>query len=488
MKLTFDTDDLFHDLILGLGFFLVYLACQYGRKAINEFLNISKRTEKKSPSPVEKKKDSNLYSLSASTPPPSPITNGNKTRSTSQTKGSRVGIRLTSVDEQEHQGLDSDPTENPELVCSNSPLHSSHLDHSNVCVNQTSSDYEILYKKPPSKIKLGWVSKPTSVFIVKKWHEPTVTAALKELASWLEETHGVKVYVDEETQKEVPGLAIFEDMNEMSDHIDFIICLGGDGTVLHACSMFEKNVPPIVAFNFGSMGFLTPFSFDTYKEDLEAVLHSECYAVIRLRLEGSIIDPTGKVTQTHPVFNEVVLDRGSSPYLSTLDCFCDDKLITNVQADGIIIATATGSTAYSLSAGGSLIHPQLPAMLFTPICPHSLSFRPIVIPASVHLRLQVPEDSSSPAHVSFDGRYRTEIPKGWSVSICVSNWPVPTVAKTMETGDWFSSLAIHLNWNKRVRQKTKSVSKRASKKNLGGKSCSVLKVLGDDEDEGSDTH
>jgi NAD kinase len=91
----------------------------------------------------------------------------------------------------------------------------------------------------------------------------------------------------------------------------------------------------------------------------------------------------------HTVLNEVVIDRGSSPYLSNLDVFCDDLHVTTVQADGLIVATTTGSTAYSLSAGGSMVHPQVPAILVTPICPHSLSFRPLLFPDAAELKIHV---------------------------------------------------------------------------------------------------
>jgi len=112
------------------------------------------------------------------------------------------------------------------------------------------------------------------------------------------------------------------------------------------------------------------------------------------------------------VLNEVVVDRGPSPFLSNVDLFIDGKHVTVVQGDGLIVSTPTGSTAYAVAAGASMIHPSVPAIMITPICPHSLSFRPIVVPAGVELKIKISPDSRNTAWVSFDGRNRQEIKHG----------------------------------------------------------------------------
>ena len=109
------------------------------------------------------------------------------------------------------------------------------------------------------------------------------------------------------------------------------------------------------------------------------------------------------------VMNEVVVDRGSSSFLTNVSVYESGNLMTVVQADGMMIATPTGSTAYSAAAGGSMVHPNVPAILFTPICPHSLNFRPIVLPDYAVLELRVAKDARSPAWVSFDGKHRQEL-------------------------------------------------------------------------------
>ncbi|KAJ2716302.1 hypothetical protein H4R19_000724 [Coemansia spiralis] len=161
-----------------------------------------------------------------------------------------------------------------------------------------------------------------------------------------------------------------------------------------------------------------------------------------------------KRDSTFQVLNEVVVDRGPSPYLSQIELYGDGAHLTTVEADGLCLATPTGSTAYSLAAGGSLVHPEIPAVLVTPICPHTLSFRPMLLPDSMVLRVVLPPDSRNTAWASFDGRHRIELGRGDHIQITASKYPLPTVcASQSQTQDWMASLSRCLNWNERKRQK-----------------------------------
>lgn len=172
----------------------------------------------------------------------------------------------------------------------------------------------------------------------------------------------------------------------------------------------------------------------------------------RMRLECLVINSEGVVRAKFNVLNEVVIDRGSSPYLAALECFCDNVHLTTVQADGVIFSTPTGSTAYSMAAGGSVVHPAVPAILVTPICPHVLSFRSMVFPDHVVLRCYVPEDARSDASVAFDGKHRRELRRGDSVQIQMSSYPVPTINRVDHSSDWLTSLKRNFNFNTRIRQ------------------------------------
>lgn len=150
------------------------------------------------------------------------------------------------------------------------------------------------------------------------------------------------------------------------------------------------------------------------------------------------------------VLNELVLDRGPSPYVSNLELYGDSHLLTIIQADGCIISTPTGSTAYSLSAGGPLTHPSIPGILLTPICPHTLSFRPMVLSDTLLLRLVVPRNSRSTAYASFDGKGRVELRRGDEVRVEAGRYPFPTVVGEGGTGgEWFESVRRALRWNTR---------------------------------------
>lgn len=237
--------------------------------------------------------------------------------------------------------------------------------------------------------------------------------------------------------------------------IDLIICLGGDGTILHTASMFPSAVPPILGFNMGSLGFLTSFDVTRYKEYINHVFNGSVYLSTRMRLTCKIRRSNGTIENLrYQVLNDIVVDRGPSPFLCNLDCYCNNTLITTVQADGLILATPTGSTAYSMSAGGSIVHPNVNCLLLTPICPHSLSFRPIILPDSTILTIKVPTDSRSTAWISFDGKSRQELQRGDAIIVTTSIWPVPLICKTEETSEWFMNLTNIFNWNQRERQKS----------------------------------
>jgi len=159
-------------------------------------------------------------------------------------------------------------------------------------------------------------------------------------------------------------------------------------------------------------------------------------------------------TETFEVLNDLVIDRGPSPYVSLLELFGDEHHMTTVQGDGLTISTPTGSTAYSLSAGGSLVHPEIPAILITPICPHTLSFRPMLLPDTMEVRVCVPYNSRSTAWASFDGRGRVELRQGDHVKITASMYPFPTVCADKQSTDWFHAISRTLKWNERERQKS----------------------------------
>jgi len=314
---------------------------------------------------------------------------------------------------------------------------------------------------PCTDIALKWRRPPKKVLIIKKRDDPVLTAHVAQIAEYLTTTYNIKPLIEPSAQEDLPHLAAIpeEHMPLSCTTIDFIVCLGGDGSLLHVNSLFVGRVPPVLAFFCGTLGFLTPFHIDNFREEIDRVVKGEAHLTARARLHCSLfrseykeVDPNEESgtrlsdRQDFHVLNECVLDRGPSPYLTELTCYCNDTQITTVRADGIIVSSATGSTAYSLSAGASMVHPLVPSIVFTPICPHSLSFRPVIFPNCVQLKLQVPKTARNSAWVSFDGRFRKKLDAGEYVIIESSPWCFPSITKP-GVNEWFKDIANILHWN-----------------------------------------
>ncbi|KZZ94697.1 NAD kinase associated with ferric reductase [Moelleriella libera RCEF 2490] len=316
-----------------------------------------------------------------------------------------------------------------------------------------------------------------NVMIVTKARDHQLVYLTRELTTWLLRTPrygsqlGVNVYVDAKLRDskrfDAPAIMAenpcFEQMLRywtpdfcwnQPEKFDLVLTLGGDGTVLFTSWLFQRIVPPVLSFSLGSLGFMTTFEFEKYKFHLNRVMGDDGMKInLRMRFtctvwrhdaQGGHVDEG----EQFEVLNELVIDRGPSPYVSNLELYGDDELLTVVQADGCIFSTPTGSTAYSLSAGGSLVHPDIPAILLTPICPHTLSFRPMVLSDTMALRVAVPRNSRATAYCAFDGKGRVELRQGDYVTITASQYPFPTVTRT--DTEWFDSVSRTLRWNVRA--------------------------------------
>lgn len=185
-------------------------------------------------------------------------------------------------------------------------------------------------------------------------------------------------------------------------------------------------------------------------------------------------DYTHKPDGSREILNDIVVDRGPNPSIppnllphlqspltiiptamSAIEIFGDDEHFTTVQADGVCVATPTGSTAYNLAAGGSLCHPENPVILVTAICAHTLSFRPIILPDTIVLRVGVPYDARTSSWASFDGKERVELCPGDYVTISASRYPFANVMQQgRRSEDWINSISRTLNWNSRQKQKS----------------------------------
>lgn len=254
-------------------------------------------------------------------------------------------------------------------------------------------------------------------------------------------------------------------VSEIVAKTDLIVTLGGDGTTLRAVSAFSNDsVPPVLSFAMGTLGFLLPFNFSGFRETFTSVFQSRSKALHRKRLEchvvrkGNVSDNDAPPTlnpkseaeisaakqkelqnkkvlefelahykqhhNNHMVFamNDISLHRGSHPNLIQLDIFIDSEFLTTTTADGVVFASPTGSTAYSLSAGGSIVHPLVPCILLSPVCPRSLSFRPLVLPATSHIMVKLSEGNRNQViKMNIDGIPQPDLKPGDEIHVVNEN-------------------------------------------------------------------
>ena len=212
--------------------------------------------------------------------------------------------------------------------------------------------------------------------IIVKGNKPEAIQVVKELVSWLKD-HKVEAFVEPEIAKAVSHPAL--DKQKMAEAVEMVVVLGGDGTLLAAARSLQKKQVPILGVNLGGLGFLTEITLAELYPMLEAILRGEYKTDERLFLEARVWRKE-KVVDTFQVLNDVVINKGALARIIELKTSVDQEYLTTFRADGLIISTPTGSTGYSLSAGGPIVYPSLQSIIITPICPHTMTNRPIIVP------------------------------------------------------------------------------------------------------------
>ena len=225
--------------------------------------------------------------------------------------------------------------------------------------------------------------------IVLKPNAPQGEALLEKLIPWLSD-HGKKVLmIDPKKQKGIP-------------RVDMIVVLGGDGTLLSVAQRIAGTDIPILAVNLGHLGFLTEVASDELYSNLTKILMNAYERDSRMMLDCILLRGTKKVKRS-TVLNDIVIDKGSLGRLIKMEVMVDGQFVAWLRGDGLIIASATGSTAYNLSSGGPIVHPSVDAILLTPISPQLLTNKPIVIPATSNIRVILRSEEVGPV-LTFDGQ------------------------------------------------------------------------------------
>jgi len=214
--------------------------------------------------------------------------------------------------------------------------------------------------------------------LIFKWHDERVPEIAKDIIPWLQ-ARDVEVFIDETTAKQLPVRTSVIPTDDLAANVDVIGVFGGDGTLLHAARLVGSTGIPIIGINLGSLGFLTKFKIEEMHTAFDELLKGQYQLQERMLLDVEVIK-AGKTVVRYRALNDAVINKGALARIIDLDISVNDQPMLLTRADGLIISTPTGSTAYSLAAGGPILYPTLDAILIAPICPHALTNRPVVIP------------------------------------------------------------------------------------------------------------
>ena len=229
-----------------------------------------------------------------------------------------------------------------------------------------------------------------SIGIIAKRNSPEAIALVRNMTGWLR-SKGIEVYVEKEVEKTlasqspIPVLKTV-DSEEISNHVEMIIVVGGDGTLLSVARQVVGRDVPILGVNLGGLGFLTEIPIEEVYPVLEKVLEGDYRADQREVLHVAVIRK-GRTLAEFTVLNDAVINKGALARIIDLETTINGEHLTTFKSDGLILSTPTGSTAYNLSAGGPIVYPTLDCIIITPICSHTLTNRPIVIPDQVIVRV-----------------------------------------------------------------------------------------------------
>jgi NAD+ kinase len=279
--------------------------------------------------------------------------------------------------------------------------------------------------------------------IVSKPNSEAARHVVPELLRWLGE-HGIAARFDRETA-EYAGAATGLPRDDVPEGCDVIVVLGGDGTLLSAARAIGRREIPLFPVNLGGLGFLTAITIDALYPELERFFRGE-HRIARRKLLTVDVERAGVVVETHDALNDAVITKAAIARMIDLDTHVDGQLVCNYKADGLIVSTPTGSTAYSLSAGGPIIFPSVPAICLTPICPHMLTNRPVIVPETSIIRIVTHGDGDS-VLLTIDGQVGTPLYEGDTV-VCHSS-PHSLLLVRPPRMMFFDVLRQKLKWGER---------------------------------------
>ncbi len=285
-----------------------------------------------------------------------------------------------------------------------------------------------------------------TIGLIGKYGDPNVAGTLNEIAGFLRR-HRLRVLLDESTAKLMPanGLEVAS-RRLIGRQCDLAIVMGGDGTLLNAGRTLVDFQVPVLGVNLGRLGFLADVSPSEIPHRLEEILNGQYREEERLLLHSEIVRGERAVTQSDAL-NDVVVHKRDVARMIEVDAYLDGQFLNAYRADGLIIATPTGSTAYALSGGGPIIHPGLDAVVLVPICPHTLTHRPILVGADSEIVVTVNETNTTHTQVTCDGQVSLAIRPGDRIVIRKKRRKLRLIHPTGH--DYFELLRAKLRWGVR---------------------------------------
>lgn len=266
---------------------------------------------------------------------------------------------------------------------------------------------------------------PRTIALIGKYHSPEIAESLRLLANYLHE-RGIAVLVEAETALNAgmqPALRRWEsaDFASIGGQADIAIVLGGDGTMLNAARQLARYCVPLVGVNQGRLGFMTDIARDDMLSCMDDLLDGKFVLETRMLLDAEVLRE-GKSIVSTLALNDIVVDKGAIGRMIEFGLFIEGEFIYSLRSDGLIVSTPTGSTAYSLSANGPIMHPQVAGIALVPLCPHALTNRPILIGDRSEIEVRIIQATDSRAH--FDGQVTVDLRRDDSVRIRRSEYSI----------------------------------------------------------------
>jgi len=282
-----------------------------------------------------------------------------------------------------------------------------------------------------------------SIGVCVKPDQPQLAEAIRGLVKWAG-ARAIEAVLDPEAGRQT-GLPCMQ-RHELAARVDLVVVLGGDGTLLAVARAIGRRSLPILGVNLGALGFLAEIDLGELFPTLESVLAGRFRSEPRMRFEVSV-DRDGEELGRYLALNDAVISKTAFSRLIDLETLADGMEVTTYHADGLIVATPTGSSAYSLSAGGPLVLPSIEAIVLTPICSHTLTQRPLVLPPACEIAIRVQDARGGEVHLTVDGQVGRQLAERDRVSVRRSEWPTQILVP--KDRNRFEVMRTKLRWGAR---------------------------------------